>query len=325
MAIKSFGKFEALEPRNYWNDEAKDFTPWLAKEENIAMVGDVLGLELEVQSTEESVGPFRADILCKETASGRYVLIENQLEKTDHDHLGKLITYAAGLEAVVIVWISRSFTEEHRSAIDWLNRVTDESANFFGLEIEIWRIGNSDPAPKLNVVCMPNEWRKSVNPQPRLSESQRFQLEYWTAYIEHLKANNYKRVPKPQPQNWLYHSLGRGGFGLSSVASQWDSIKKINSPVIRMDFFIDGEDSKKYFFMLEGKKQEIEESIGEELFWYNPENARVCKIFAQKSVNIKDKKDWKKQHEWLYDHLKIFESVFTPLVKNLYLPVEMES
>lgn len=148
----TLGRLERIDLRNAWLSESSSFTPWLAESANMKLLGDAIGIELEVEAQEKDVGPFRADILCKDTATGHWVLIENQLERTDHTHLGQLMTYAAGLDAVTIVWLAQRFTEEHRAALDWLNRVTDERINFFGLEIELWRIGDSPMAPKFNVV-----------------------------------------------------------------------------------------------------------------------------------------------------------------------------
>ncbi|MFO0864561.1 MAG: hypothetical protein U0744_07915 [Gemmataceae bacterium] len=156
------GRLERAELRTAWSSESSDFTPWLAKEENIRLLGETIGIELEVEAEETGVGPFRADILCKDTINGSWVLIENQLERTDHTHLGQLITYAAGLHAVTIVWVAARFTEEHRAALDWLNEVTSEDILFFGLEVELWRIGDSPLAPKFNIVSSPNDWTRSV-------------------------------------------------------------------------------------------------------------------------------------------------------------------
>ena len=159
------GKLERVDVRKVWLGEASDFTPWLALPDNITLLGEAIGLELEVQAQETSVGRFRADILCKDTTTGHFVLIENQLERTDHIHLGQLMTYAAGLDAVTVIWVSPRFTDEHRAALDWLNRMTTEGLNLFGLEIEVWRIGDSPMAPKFNVVSQPNDWAKTVKEQ----------------------------------------------------------------------------------------------------------------------------------------------------------------
>src|SRR5689334_7653054 len=156
------GRLERVDLRQAWSTESGQFTPWLAAEDNVRLLGEAIGIDLEVEAQEKEVGPFRADILCKDTATDSWVLIENQLERTDHVHLGQLLTYAAGLNSVTIVWIAQRFTDEHRAALDWLNEVTDERINFFGLEVELWRIGDSPVAPKFNVVSKPNAWTKSV-------------------------------------------------------------------------------------------------------------------------------------------------------------------
>ena len=146
------GKLQKVEIRKVWAKEDSHFTPWLAQEENIALLSEELNIEIEILGQEEYVGPFRADILGKDIATDRYIIIENQFGKTDHSHLGQIITYASGLSATTIIWISEKFTEEHRSALDWLNNITDETVEFFGIEIEIYKIGESAPAPMFNIV-----------------------------------------------------------------------------------------------------------------------------------------------------------------------------
>ena len=163
MSTKAIlGRLHKVDLREAWASESSGFTPWLAQEESLQLLGEAIGIELELESQEKNVGPFRADILCKDTATDNWVLIENQLEKTDHSHLGQLLTYAAGLNAVTIVWIAERFTEEHRAALDWLNEHTDETINCFGLEIELWRIGDSTIAPKFNIISQPNDWSRTV-------------------------------------------------------------------------------------------------------------------------------------------------------------------
>ena len=157
MKTCELARLEAVDPRTCWKNEAADFTPWLAEAENIKLLGDTIGLDLELEAQEKGVGPFRADLLCKSTVDDSFVLIENQLERTDHSHLGQLLTYAAGLQAVTIVWIAHKMTDEHRAALDWLNEVTNSQINFFGLEIELWKIERSPLAPRFNVVSKPND------------------------------------------------------------------------------------------------------------------------------------------------------------------------
>ncbi len=170
---------------------------------------------------EKALGSFRADIVCREEA-GSYVLIENQLERTNHDHLGKLLTYAASLEAVTVVWLAATFREEHRAVLDWLNRITPKEYRFFGVEIEVWRIRDSPEAPKFNVVAMPNDWSKSVAAtvsDARLSGGRLRQLEYWSAFQAVLDAQDGQvgGNRKPQPVGWMEYPIGRTGFALAAV------------------------------------------------------------------------------------------------------------
>ena len=168
MTTTEMGRLERVALRDIWTTEAQDFTPWLAQPENLAVLSETLNMDLETAGQEESVGPFRADILCRDTLDDSWVLIENQLERTDHTHLGQLLTYAAGLQTVTIVWVAANFTDEHRAALDWLNEITDERFRFFGLEVELWKIGNSPAAPKFNIASRPNP----TGQRPRCARSQ---------------------------------------------------------------------------------------------------------------------------------------------------------
>ncbi len=162
--MEKLGKLkEITNIREIWPDEAKDFTPWLAEEENIGILSETLGIDLTVDDTEVSVGDFRADIIAYETDTDRKVIIENQLEDTNHDHLGKLITYASGTGATFIVWIVKRVRDEHRAAIEWLNNHTDDQIGFFLCEIKVFQIGDSLRAPKFEVIEKPNDWVKRKN------------------------------------------------------------------------------------------------------------------------------------------------------------------
>ena len=160
---KEFGKLEEItDLRDYWKNEASDFTPWLAKEENISLLSEAIGLDITIEERESNVGDFNVDIYASETETDRKIIIENQLEATDHDHLGKLITYASGKEANIIIWIVKEAREEHRAAIEWLNNHTDKEIGFFLCEIKIYKIENSKPAVKFEVIQRPNEWAKEI-------------------------------------------------------------------------------------------------------------------------------------------------------------------
>ena len=165
----ALGRLSQVDVREVWPSEANSFTPWLAQEENLRLLAETINMSLILEAREKPVGMFRADIIARNVHTGHLVLIENQLERTDHGHLGQLITYAAGLKAVSIVWVSSLFTDEHRAAFDWLNEVTDAGIAFYGLEMELWQIGDSAIAPKFNLVSKPNMFSKRVS--ERMSES----------------------------------------------------------------------------------------------------------------------------------------------------------
>lgn len=324
-----FGRLEKVDPRVAWATEAGHFTPWLAQPENLRLLGEAINIDLELEAQEKSVGPFRADILCKDTITGNWVLVENQLERTDHTHLGQLITYAAGLKAVTIIWIAHPFTEEHRAALDWLNQITDSKFNFFGLEIELWKIGSSQIAPKFNVACKPNDWSKTVAEgaarveSEALTETKQIHIQYWTAFRDYLIANATRIKPtKPFPQNWMTIAIGRSAFSLSAVASFWNSEEETwDSNELRAELVITGEHSKDYFAELEKDKDLIIAEIGYPLIWYNPEGARVCRIFARQSANLRDQNEWEEQHRWLSNRLETLHRVFATRVRTLPTPV----
>lgn len=188
-----------VELRDVWPHEALDFTKWLSEESNLAMLSSAVGIELELIETESSVGSFNVDIYAQEVGTGRKVIIENQLEDTNHDHLGKVITYAAGKGAEIVVWVVAHARDEHRQAIEWLNQHTDSSFGFFLVEIELWSIGDSLPAPRFSVVEQPNEWTKTIKLSEGLSETERVKLPYWTKYREIAQSTpEFLKVFNPQ-------------------------------------------------------------------------------------------------------------------------------
>ena len=219
------GLLERVELRSIWENEEKHFTPWLAEEDNISLLSETLGMNLVVEALEKQVGPFRADILCKDIYSENWVLIENQLEKTDHLQLGQLLTYAAGLQAVTIIWVASEFRDDHRAALDWLNEITDDKFQFFGLEVEVWKIGDSPAAPKFNINSKPNEWSRQTGKAARLinnedlTETKRFQLEYWVQLSDLLYSQTGLRPQKPVSRNWLIMAVGRSGVHMAGLVN----------------------------------------------------------------------------------------------------------
>jgi hypothetical protein len=306
MTVPDLSRLERVDLREAWLSEPADFTPWLASEENLALLGEALDMELELEAQEKEVGPFRADILCTETGTGHWVLIENQLEKTDHTHLGQLLTYAAGLHAVTIVWLAATFAEEHRAALDWLNELTDDTVDFFGMEIELWRIGKSDMAPKFNVVSKPNDWSRNVRTSAAggLTATNQLQLEYWTTLREHLSdTKSPLHMNKPLPQAWqtirldmkycvleAYGRASKHDIGVG-VASYNPSIKPV-------------------FAGLEKRREDMERELGETLVWTNLPDKPSSGALVRTSGDIADRSDWPRQFEWLRVHLEGLATVF---------------
>lgn len=323
MSVPSLGRLEPVDPRTIWKSEAASFTPWLASEHNLELLGDTIGLDLELEATEKNVGPFRADILCKDTLSNSWVLIENQLERTDHTHLGQLITYASGLKAVTIVWIARRICPEHRAALDWLNDITAEGINSFGLEVELWRIGNSAPAPKFNIVSQPNDWAESIRDaataisEGTLSETKQQQREYWAALSETLEQAKSKSAVKPQkplPQHWANFSLGKGNVYLVAAVNSVE--KRIGAHLA-----LAGLTGKPYYKQLLAQRDAVEKSFGGPLEWRELPGKKESQVGVIKSdTDPTNEADWPAQHKWLRDTLERLHATFSARAKALEAP-----
>lgn len=312
---EELGRLIKVPLRKFWENEEDDFTPWLAREENISLLSEIIRMELEVEGTEIKVGPFEADILCRDTVTDKQVVIENQLEPTDHKHLGQLLTYAPGLDAVTAIWIAERFKDEHRAALNWFNEITPEEFSFFGLEIELWRIGNSPIAPNFNVVSHPNAWTKTasrISPGGELTSTKQLYLEYWTGMRDLLEERNGVIKPrKPLPQNTMRFGIGRSKFRLDASAS-------IRDKWISVGLTLWGPDAKPHFHLLERDKVDIGEEIGVELDWDEKYDWKRSQIsFSLHETDLEDREDWNRQYQWLCEQLEIFHKAFSPRVKVL--------
>jgi hypothetical protein len=318
------GRLEVVDIRGVWRNEAGDFTPWLAQPENLSALGEALHLgELTLVSTERGVGDFSADIVATDE-DGASVLIENQLEQTDHRHLGQVLTYLAGLgdTAATVIWMTTRFREEHRAAIDWLNRNTVENFDFFGVEIEVLRIGNSDPAPRFNVVAMPNDWakqaRQAVNRSAGLgtTETGNFYREYWSALKElYAQSGQSARFPKAWPRPYLPFSIGRSGFTLRPSVNR-------NGKSLRMSLYMHqkGMPPKQAFNALISQKTAIESDYDGALDWQELPAAVASRIAVHlPEADADNRADWPRQHSWILQELAKFRQVFARRVKDLRL------
>jgi len=319
MAVKNLGRLERVELRDAWLSEASDFTPWLANKQNLNILSEALGIDLELEAQERPVGPFRADILCKDVGTDRWVLIENQLERTDHVHLGQLLTYASGLEAVTVVWIAARFTEEHRSTLDWLNRITNESFRFFGLEVELWRIGDSPAAPKFNIVSKPNDWSQSVAQAARaiddseLSETRMMQRAYWTDFDKVLVAQrgSIGGGKKPQPQSWIAYSTGRSNLTLNATMVR-------PKRQVRAELYISGGKAKAFFHLLAAQRDDVERELSFALNWEELPAGQDSRVsIALDDADPENEADWPRQHDWLAKRLNEMHRVLAPRIRML--------
>ena len=314
-ANKTLSKLERVPLREAWKHEAGEFTPWLAEADNLDMLADALGLsELVLVAAEHWVGDFKLDILC--TDGDEQVIIENQLEETTHRHLGQIIAYAAGVDAKKVIWVAQSFRPEHAAALQFLNENTTDALSFFGVQVELWRIGNSPLAPNFEVVVKPNDWAKSGREQARAATStsptKQLQQKFWMALIERLaKAAPQIRPQKPRPQHWLNNSIGRSGFGLNITANTRDER-------LGVELWIPGAEAKKHFANLVAQKNEIQSSLGFELDWQELPEAIGCRVVAwYPQASIEDEQRWDDYLDWLTQRLVKMDKVLRPIVKAL--------
>lgn len=281
MAI---GKLEEVDIRELWKHEQYDFSEWLSKKENIENLNDILGLTLVDISKETYVGSYRCDIFAKDETTGIKVIIENQLEMSNHDHLGKIITYASGLDAKVVVWIVKEAREEHRSAIEWLNNNTNSNINFFLIEIHAYKIGNSDNAPMFQVIEQPNDFiknNKSINSNDTMNKSQSQRLEFWNQFnnvlVERGKPFN---VRKATTDHWYNVAIGTSDAHIDITLVNKDS-------VIGVELYIT--DNKEFFDKLYQRKDEIENDLGFKLDWRRLNNSKASRIVTFiKGLNFDD-------------------------------------
>ena len=306
---KDLGKIKQVELRDAWALEP-EFTRWLAEEENLNALSDELGLELSLIQTEANVGDFNVDILAEETGTGVKVIIENQLETTNHDHLGKLITYASGHDAKYVIWIFKDAREEHRQAIDWLNEHTTDDLNFFAVKLELWQIGDSMPAPKFDVICRPNEWAKTVKKQGsqgQPSEGKLRQLEFWTRLRAYVQNKNVDiRMQAPLPQHWTNIAIG---------SSQAHVALTLNTQKNSLGCELYISNNKPLFEYLKTQKAEIENELGGSLEWI--EAAKASRIFETTAgFNIKDESNYDKHFEWQLKRVMAFKKTFANRIKD---------
>lgn len=330
MIDPELGTLERLDTREVWKSESQDFTPWLRR--HIHVLGQALGLEIDIDVQQEvAVGLFSADLLGTDLGSSASILIENQLEQTDHSHLGQLLTYAGGLDTSILVWVSTKVREEHRQALIWLNERTHEDVFFFAVEIELLRIGDSKPAPNFKVVVAPNEWQKSKGPRSAgagsgslsVERGERYK-EFWRGLLAEILAldpaattASAERVPA---QSWYGIPIGRSGFQ-DLFAFSYEGSKKI----VRAELYLDVGDklqNEAIFDRLVAERDAIEAEFGESLLWDRREDVRMSKIYVTRPGGLDDPPESLDElRRWGADRMLRFRRVFGPRAKALKLPL----
>lgn len=265
------GKLKEVDIRKVWQHEQYDFSNWLSKDDNINQLGDTLNLSLTDVETEKFVGSYRCDIICKDEITGKNVLIENQLEPTNHDHLGKIITYASGLDASVIIWIVESAKEEHSSAIEWLNKHTDEDVSFFLIEVHAYTIGDSKPAPYFKIIQQPNDFVKQVkniSKNTELNDSQSNRLEFWNRFNDMLdKMGRPFNKRKATADHWYSVAVGSSQCHISI-----DLVNREHK--IRISMWIPN--NKELYDTFYLNKDSIEKSLGYLISWDKLEGKKAA-------------------------------------------------
>ena len=305
------GKLQEVEIRNLWHHEQYDFSAWLVKDDNIALLNEKLGLTLVDITTEAYVGAYRCDIVAVDETTGIMVIIENQLENSDHDHLGKIITYASGLDAKVIVWIVKEARDEHRSAIEWLNNNTSKDINFFLIELHAYKIGDSNPAPMFQIIEQPNDFikeSKNNKSTDAMNKRQSERVEFWTIFNEHI-INRGKpfNVRKATTDHWYDIAIGTSAAHISVTLVNKDSY-------IGVELYINS--NKALFDKLYEEREKIEEQLGFKMDWQRLDTAKASRILYRiNGLNFDDHSNYDSLIDEAIDKVIKMRSIFKDRVK----------
>lgn len=304
--MEKLGKLKEVKLRDVWRHEQKDFSTWLAEDENIQQLGDALDITFTDIETEKFVGSFRCDIIGKDEQTGKAVLIENQLEQSNHDHLGKVITYASGLDASIVIWIVEHAREEHSSAIEWLNSHTSDDLSFFLVEIHVYTIGDSKKAPYFKIIEQPNDFSrttKAIAKSGKLSATEEYRLDFWNKFNDVLEQEGRPFNKRKATHDHWYNVA----IGTSSAYLSIDLIDKEHK--VRVGLWVP--DNKDLFDDLLSKKDEIENAIGFDLIWDRKEGKKASAIFTYiKGLNFKKQDNYPELMKEIVKTATIFRDVF---------------
>lgn len=293
--IPNLGRIQQVPLREVWQNEATSFTPWLLENEDV--LSDLLGIDITLERREEAVGRFSLDLIGRNNDDGSTVIVENQLEGTDHSHLGQLLTYAGGLDAHTIIWVASEFRDEHRAALDWLNRVTGEDTHFFGVIVRAIRIGDSVPAPDLSLAVEPNDFGKTVKARSdsRWMEERGVKYqEFWTQLVERLEVDfpDFKSRKAPTRQY----------FGLTTDYSACYRTIAFGRSKLKVELYLGSSDAALNSARLEAlyeRKAELERVFGEPLSWEELEGRKATRIAFYRDASILNEKEWESYFSWI--------------------------
>ena len=307
--MTNLGRLKKSRIREIWTKE-NDFSDWLYDKNNISLLSESLGLnDIQPANREEGVGDFRADIFAEESNTGRKIVIENQFESSNHEHLGKIITYAAGKDAEIVIWIVEQAREEHSSAVDWLNRHLDVGIGFFLIEIELWRIGDSLPAPKFNVIAKPNVWMQTE--REGLDETRKFKLSIWQQFVAYAAKNQklLRSFPgtqnrKGSPDHWFPLQKGCKGYSINLlIFTRSGKLEKIGAE-------IQISDDKELYYKFEKNKIPIESALGLNAEWYPLPDKKSSYVRIIKEIEEGKSEGFEPYFEWLSDMAILLKEVF---------------
>ncbi len=308
MELGKLKKVENL--REIWENEERCFTPWLAQEENMKLLSETIGIPIKVMTNEAKVGKYELDIYGINEDTGDNIIIENQIEASDHPHLGKLLLYGAGYDAKTLIWIVKEATDEHKQAVEWLNEHSDESINIFLIKIELFKIDDSLPAPHFEVIAEPNNWTKILRNSGKnieLSGAKLKDLNFWQGFVDYCKRNRTTfSMRKALPQQWYDLSLGSNGNLIRLTVSQHGDLN--------CSLYINN--NKELFNELYANKDNIETLLGYSVIWDYKENRGASSVDLKCNFNVDwDSENYDESYEWLMKTAENFKKVFKKFLK----------
>lgn len=312
------GRLEAIPLKEVWTSEPYAFDPWLTQPENLQFLAESIGLPgLELIRAQHPIGPFYADIVCKIIDTEQVVLIENQLDQADHRHLGQVLTYAPHVDAKICVWVAERIRDEHRAAVDWLNRITGEGYAFFGVEVRAVRIGTSLPAPLFDVVAKPNDWSKiaaTSNPAEAPSGHKASNSAYWRGLHRFLSEGG---GPTRKVTSDLTDVTYWAPIADSGRAYIWAFRSHARSPYVNVGLSLYNAGASEVWHALKTDESTLTSAFGESLRWFSNKNATAFHIQTESAPAALEGEDWSRQHQWLAERMIRFDRLFSAKIKQL--------